>query len=74
MVSSGNSQISYSEPETTQNHRFESSTVASISFVHMQETRNDVQEPMVLLKKICVYIQNFSFCIWCKQSSHASLE
>ncbi len=40
----------------------------------MQETRNDVQEPMVLLKKICVYIQNSSFCISCKQSSHASLE
>ncbi len=37
----------------------------------MQETRNDVQEPMVLLKKSCVYIQNVSFCISCKQSSHA---
>ncbi len=40
----------------------------------MQETRNDVQEPMVRLKKICVYIQNSSFCISCKQSSHAGLE
>ncbi len=38
-------------PEMTQNDRFESFTMASISFVHIQETHNDVQEPMVLLKK-----------------------